>query len=58
MTNKELNVYSVLILLMLKKKKFLLSKKSKGKDTLSNFSFRVFHEIHFQGHFMKHEILS
>ena len=26
-----------------------------GKDTLWNFSFRVFHEIYFQGHFMKHE---
>ena len=33
-------------------------KKSLGKDTLWNFSFRVFQEIHFQGHFMKHEILS
>ena len=29
-----------------------------GKDTLWNFSFRAFHEIQFQGHFMKHEILS
>ena len=26
---------------------------SKGKDTLWNFSFRGFHEIQFQGHFMK-----
>ena len=31
---------------------------SKGKDTLWDFSFRVFHEIQFQGHFMKYEILS
>ena len=32
---------------------------SKGnKDTLLNFSFKAFHEIQFQGHFMKHEILS
>ena len=31
---------------------------SKGKDTLWNFSFRAFHEIQFQGHYMKHEILS
>ena len=30
----------------------------KGKDTLWNFSFRAFHEIQFQGHFMKREILS
>ena len=30
----------------------------KGKDTLSKFSFRAFHQIQFQGHFMKHEILS
>ena len=30
----------------------------KGKDTLSKFSSRAFHEIQFQGHFMKHEILS
>ena len=30
----------------------------KGKDTLSNFSFRAFHEIQFQGHFIKYEILS
>ena len=33
-------------------------RKSKGKDTLWNFSFRVFNEINFQGHFMKYEILS
>ena len=38
-----------------KERKF---EKSKGKDTLWNLSFRVFHEIHFQGHFMKHEMLS
>ena len=31
---------------------------SKGKDTLWNVSFRGFHEIQFQGHFMKHKILS
>ena len=31
---------------------------TKRKDTLWNFSFRTFHEIQFQGHFMKHEILS
>ena len=31
---------------------------SKGKDTLWNFSFKAFHEIQFQGHFMKYEILS
>ena len=30
----------------------------KGKDTLWNFSYRTFHEIQFQGYFMKHEILS
>ena len=30
----------------------------KGKDTLWNFSFKTFHEIQFQGHFVKHEILS
>ena len=30
----------------------------KGKDTLWNFSFRAFHEMQFQGHFMKYEILS
>ena len=29
-----------------------------GKDTLWNFSFREFHEIQFQSHFMKHKILS
>ena len=29
-----------------------------GKDTLWNFCFRAFHEIQFQGHFMKDEILS
>ena len=28
--------------------------KSKGKDTQLNFSFRAFHEIQFQGHFMKY----
>ena len=26
----------------------------KGKDTLWNFSFKAFHEIQFQGHFMKY----
>ena len=26
---------------------------SLGKDTLWNFSFKAFHEIQFQGHFMK-----
>ena len=31
---------------------------SKRKDTLWNFSFRAFHEIQFQGYYMKHEILS
>ena len=31
---------------------------TKGKDTLWNFSFSPFHEILFQGHFMKQEILS
>ena len=30
----------------------------KGKDKLWNFSFRSFHEIQCQGHFMNHEILS
>ena len=30
----------------------------KGNDTLWKFPFRAFHEIQFQGHFMKHEILS
>ena len=29
----------------------------KGNDTLWNFSFREFHEMQFQSHFMKHEIL-
>ena len=29
-----------------------------GKDTLWNFSFRAFYEIKFQGHSIKHEILS
>ena len=27
---------------------------SKEKDTLRNFSFRAFHEIQYQGHFMKY----
>ena len=31
---------------------------TKDKNTLWNFSFKVFHEIQFQGHFMKHETLS
>ena len=35
-----------------------IKKNFNGKDTLWNFSFRGFHEIQFQGHFMKHEILS
>ena len=30
----------------------------KGKDKLWNFSFRAFHKIQFQGHFIKHELLS
>ena len=30
----------------------------KGKDTLRNFSVRVFHEMQFQEHFMKHKMLS
>ena len=32
----------------------LLKRDSKGKDTLWNFSFKAFHEIQFQGHFMKY----
>ena len=31
---------------------------SKGKDKLWNFSFKAFHEIQFQGHFMKYFYLS
>ena len=31
---------------------------SKGKDTPWKFSFKAFHQIQFQGHFIKHEILS
>ena len=38
--------------------KLLMHSNSFGKDTLWNFSFRAFHEIQFQGHFMKYEILS
>ena len=38
--------------------KFLNQWKSTGKDTLRKFLFRAFHEIQFQGQFMKHEILS
>ena len=38
--------------------KFLNQWKSIGKDTQRKFSFRAFHEIQFQGQFMKHEILS
>ena len=29
-----------------------------GKDTLQGFCFRVFHEVQFQGPFMKHKMLS
>ena len=36
---------------------FFRIKLFKGKDTLRNISFRAFHEMQFQGHFMKHEIL-
>ena len=35
---------------------YFLKKKSEGKDTLWNISFRAFHEIQFQEHFMKHEM--
>ena len=31
---------------------------SKGKGTLWKFSFRAFHAIQFQGHFMEYEIRS
>ena len=35
-----------------------LSTHIKGKDILWNCSFRAFHEIQLQGHFMKHDTLS